>query len=49
MAAKGKKIFNPFEGQDSEQVWKEIRKQARPITREEALRKLKGLSDQKKK
>ncbi len=44
-----KKIFNPFEGRDREQVWNEVRENARPATREEALRKMKELADQKKK
>ena len=44
-----KKIFNPFEGKDREEVWKEVREKAQPTTREEALRKMKELADQKKK
>lgn len=43
-----KKLFNPFEGRDREEVWKEIREQARPTTREEALRKIEELSEQKR-
>jgi hypothetical protein len=46
---KDKKIFNPFEGRDREEVWKEIREKAHPTTREEALRKMKELSERKKK
>lgn len=48
-AKQDKKLFNPFEGRDREEVWKEIREQARPTTREEALRKIKELSERKKK
>jgi hypothetical protein len=48
MEKQDKKIFNPFEGRNREQVWKEIREQALPITREEALREMKALSKRKK-
>lgn len=44
-----KKIFNPFEGKEREQVWNEVRENARPSTREEAFRKMKELAGQKKK
>ena len=44
-----KKIFNPFEGRSREEVWKEIRANATPTTREEAFRKMKELSDKGKK
>ncbi len=44
-----KKIFNPFEGKDRGEVWHEVRKNAQRATREEALRKMKELADQKKK
>lgn len=43
------KIFNPFEGRDREAVWKEIREQAKPITREEAVRKMKELAQARSK
>ena len=49
MATKPKKVFNPFEGRDRDQVWKEIREQGVPTTRKEVFRKLKELSAQKKK
>lgn len=35
-----KKIFNPFEGRNKEEVWQEIRKAAKSIPREEALRRI---------
>jgi hypothetical protein len=44
-----KKMFNPFEGTDREQVWNEVRKNGKPTAREEALLKMKELADQKKK
>lgn len=31
------KIFNPFEGRDPQKVWKEIRENTEPTTREKAL------------
>jgi hypothetical protein len=49
MENKENKIFNPFEGRDREQVWKEIRENARPITREEAFRRMKEASEAQKK
>lgn len=48
-AKQEKKLFNPFESRAREEIWKEVREQARPTTREEALRKIKELSEQKKK
>lgn len=36
-------IFNPFEGRAPEKVWEEIRKNAKPTTREEALREMQSL------
>jgi hypothetical protein len=39
-----KKIFNPFEGRDREQVWKEIREKAQPVSKDEAIRKMKEAS-----
>jgi hypothetical protein len=39
---------NPFEGKDREQVWKEVRENAQPTAREEALRKMKELADRRK-
>jgi hypothetical protein len=46
---KENKIFNPFEGRDRDQVWKEISEQGVPTTREEAFRKMRELARQKKK
>jgi hypothetical protein len=44
-----KHLFNPFEGRDPDTFWAEIRKQKGPkISREEAMRQMKALSDKKK-
>ena len=44
-----KPVFNPFEGRDPDTVWAERRKQKGPkISREEAMRQMKALSDKKK-
>ncbi len=42
-------IFNPFEGRAPEEVWEEIRKNAKPTTREEAIRKMKSLKQKREK
>jgi hypothetical protein len=42
-------VFNPFEWRAPEKVWKEIRKNAQPTTREEALREMKSLKQKEKK
>ena len=44
-----KKIFNPSEGRDREQVWSEIREKAQHVAKEEAMRTMKeGSLNQKK-
>ncbi len=49
MSKPNKHVFNPFEGRDPDIVWAEIRKQKGPkISREEAIRQMKALSDKKK-
>jgi hypothetical protein len=49
MENKDKIVFNPFHGRDRDQVWKEIRENAKPTTREEAFRKMKEISEAQKK
>lgn len=49
MKKEPKKIFNPFEGRDRDQVWKEIREHGIPTTREEAFRQMRELAKRKKK
>ena len=36
----GKTIFNPFKNRDPKEVWEEIRREKKPITREEALKQM---------
>ncbi len=40
-AYKQQKFFNPFEGRDSEEVWKEIRKNGTSISHQEMMEELK--------
>jgi len=41
-----KKIFNPFDGRNQEEVWDEIRRKSKPISREDALRRIKKAQSQ---
>ena len=39
-----KKPFNPFEGRDKEEVWKEIRKNGTSMTQPEMIKQLRAIA-----
>lgn len=46
---KNKRIFNPFDGRNPDEVWAEVRKNKGPrVTREEAMRTMEELRKKEK-
>jgi hypothetical protein len=43
------KLANPFDVEDKEKVWKDLLKNSKPISKAEALRKMKEASEAQKK
>ena len=40
-------FINPFDGRDPEEVWKELKAKAKPITKEELIKRIEELRNKK--